>query len=376
MVILIDEYDDAINGSYGNEANDKIIEFIRDLLGNALKGNRNLLFGVVTGVVQIAKESIFSGLNNLYVNNIFDTEYDEEFGFTEPEVVKMLSYYQHPEKLGEIKEWYDGYRFGNVEIYNPWSILHFIQSNFTIEPYWLNEGNPRIILESMDMNGPDALRIVTELYNDGIVETDLNKNMVFADLQTMDGLLSLLTASGYLKAVPLDNGSWRLGLVNKEVKNGLLNQLVTGRWRPTYMNRMSKAILDGSPEDVKIELMNSLDTCVDSKLTRDERYCQAFSLGLLNCLTSAYYVRSEYRGGKEYADIALIPRDGKGPFAVLELKDEDKDVSDETMQNVADEALDQINSLRYYADLHGNIHLYGITTRQTDVFVSYRNITR
>ena len=108
VIVLIDEYDDAINGSYGNEANEDILEFIRDLLGNTLKGNGCLRFGVVTGVMQIAKESIFSGLNNLHVNNIFDPQYDERFGFTESEVMDMLSYYGHPEKLAEVREWYDG----------------------------------------------------------------------------------------------------------------------------------------------------------------------------------------------------------------------------------------------------------------------------
>ena len=165
-------------------------------------------------------------------------------------------------------------------------------------------------------------------------------------------------------------------MVNKEVRKGLLDQLVTGHWRPLYMNRISEAILNGSPNDVRVELMDSLDCTIDSKLTRNEKYYQAFALGLLNCLTSTYYVRSEYSGGKGYADIALIPRDGKGPFAVIELKDEDVDVSDERMQNVAEEALKQIKNLRYYADLHGEIHTYGIATRQTDVFIAYQKVVR
>ena len=376
VIVLIDEYDDAINGSYGNEANEDILEFIRDLLGNTLKGNGCLRFGVVTGVMQIAKESIFSGLNNLHVNNIFDPQYDERFGFTESEVMDMLSYYGHPEKLAEVREWYDGYRFGNAEIYNPWSILQYIQADFRIDSYWLNEGNPAVIFESIGMNGPKALEVITDLYNEGTIDAGLNKEMIFTDLSSMDGLFSLLTASGYLKAVHLDDDRWRLSLVNKEVRKGLLNQLATGRWRPIYMNRISEAILSGSPDDVRVELMESLDCTVDSKLTRNEKYYQAFTLGLLNCLTSSYYVRSEYSGGRGYADIALIPRDGKGPFAVIELKDEDADVSDEKMQNVAEEALEQIGALRYYADLHGEIHTYGIATRQTDVFIAYRKVVR
>lgn len=375
-IVLIDEYDNAINNSFGKLIHSKIMDFMRDLLSKVLKSNDSLQFGVITGVMQIAKENIFSGLNNLYVNNIFSDDFDEEFGFTENEVAEMLTYYGHPEKMTEIGDWYDGYRFGNAEIYNPWSILNCIQRKFRMDSYWLNEGNPTMILESMRMNGPDALRIITDLYNDGTVVTEINENMVFAELDNLEGLLSLLTGSGYLKAVPMGDGLYELSLVNKEVKNGLLKQLVTGRWKATYMNRISKALLEGSPEDVRMELMNSLDAEVDSKLTRDERYYQAFTLRLLNCLTADYYIRSEYRGGKGYADIAIIPRNGQGAFVIIELKDEDPDTDDDRMTKVADSALEQIERLRYYSDLHGLIRMYGVATRQTDVFVSYRSIKR
>lgn len=370
-IVLIDEYDNSINNSYGKQTHNAILCFMRDLLSNVLKSNDSLHFGVVTGVMQIAKENIFSGLNNLFVNNIFSKDFDEEFGFTEEEVVEMLSYYGHPEKIGEVRDWYDGYRFGDADIYNPWSILNYIQRRFETKPYWLNEGNPAIILESMGMNGPDALRIVTGLYNGTAVITELNESMVFTELDSMEGLLSLLVGSGYLKALPSDDGLWELKLVNKEVKDGLLRQLVTGRWKAMYMNRISRALLEGSPKEVQTELMNSLGAELDSKLTRDERYYQAFTLGLLNCLTEQYYIRSEYRGGKGYADIAIIPRDGQEPFVIIELKDETPGTDDGRMLEVADCALEQIKGLRYYSDLRGLIRMYGIATRQTDVFVAY-----
>ena len=375
-IILIDEYDNAINNSFGKPIHSKILDFTRDFLSKGLKSNDSLQFGVLTGIMQISKENLFSGLNNIYVNNIFSKDFDEEFGFTENEVAEILSYYGHPEKMREIKDWYDGYRFGNAEIYNPWSILNCIQMKFEMDPYWLNEGNPTMILESIRMNGPDALKIITDLYNDGTILTEINKNMVFSELNNLEGLLSLLTGSGYLKAIPADRGLYELSLVNREMKNGLIKQLATGRWTAQYVNRISQALLNGSPEDVRIELMNCLDAEIDSKLTRDEKYYQAFTLGLLNCLTTDYYIKSEYRGGKGYADIAIIPRDGKGAFVIIELKDENPGTSDEKMAETADDALEQIKKLRYYSDLHGLIRMYGIATRQTDVFVSYRHIDR
>lgn len=375
-IILIDEYDSAINNSFGTEAHDRILNFMRDFLSNALKGNDSLEFGVMTGVMQIAKESLFSGLNNLYTNSIFSTDFDEEFGFTENDVTSLLEYYGHPEKLDEVKDWYDGYRFGDAEIYNPWSILNYIRRGFVAGPYWLNEGNPDLILESLNLNGSDAMKLLTDLYNDGTTTVELSGDLALSDLDSISGLLSLMTGSGYLKAVSLENGLYALSLVNREVKSGLLKQLTEGRRKFLYANSISKALLEGLPDIVQEEFERFLDTQLDSKLTRDERYYQAFMLGLLNCLTTEYYIRSEYRGGKGYADIAVIPRNGKGPFAIIELKDETPDTDDASMHKIADRALNQIRNLRYYSDLHGLVRMYGIATRQTDVFVSYDELTR
>ena len=375
VIILIDEYDSAINHSYMTDIHNDVIDFIRGFMSQALKTNDSLRFGVVTGVMQIAKESIFSDLNNLSVNNIFTGDFDEGFGFTESEVMEILSQCEHPEGMRDVKEWYDGYRFGKKDVYNPWSILNYIRNDFKTDTYWINEGNPAIIMESVRMNGPDALRVITDVYNDGTVISTLNRNMTFSDLGSMEGLLSLLTGTGYFKAIEKGD-SWELSLVNKEVRKGLIDQIVTDRWRPIYINRISKAMLEGDAEGVRVELGNSLDTSVDSKITRNERYYQAFTLGLINCLTSRYYVRSEYRGGKGYADIAVIPRDGKGPSSVLELKDGTPDTDDSTMQAMADGAIEQIHRQRYFADLHGRVELYGIAIRQTDVFISHRSIDR
>lgn len=226
------------------------------------------------------------------------------------------------------------------------------------------------------MVGPDALRIVTELYNDNKAEAELNMKMIFTDLGSMNGFLSLLTGSGYLKAIPLEERRWELLPVNREIRADLLDQLVSGRRETDNINEISRAILSGSPEEVRTQLSKSLDAHMDGKLCRDERYYQAFYLGLLNCLTKRYYVKSEYSSGKGNSDIALIPRDGKGPFAILELKDEPGNTGDERMVKVSEGALNQIFDLRYFADLHGELHLYGIATRQKDVFVTYRKIVR
>ncbi len=145
VVILIDEYDHPLNSSYGKPFQHDIVEFIRDFLSNVLKSRKSLKFGVVTGVMQIAKESIFSGLNNLKVDNILSTSMDEMFGFTSSEVERMCSDFGHPEKFAEAREWYDGYRFGDADIYNPWSILNYVDSGFNPKPYWAGTSGNGII---------------------------------------------------------------------------------------------------------------------------------------------------------------------------------------------------------------------------------------
>ena len=130
-IILIDEYDNPMNGSYGNdEVHEKIKSFLRKVYGSALKGNAHMRFAVLTGVTRVSKESIFSGVNNFRVYDLFDKQYDEMFGFTQAEVEKLLADNGHPEKIAEAKEWYDGYRFGNVDVYNPWSILMYVDTGF------------------------------------------------------------------------------------------------------------------------------------------------------------------------------------------------------------------------------------------------------
>jgi len=139
VIVLIDEYDNAINNSYGTDIQKDIIDFMRGLFHKSLKDNDSLRLGVITGIMQIAKENIFSGLNHVDVNNIFTDDFDECFGFTESEVKEMLTYYGHPEKMDEVREWYDGYRFGSSDIYNPWSVLKYVKgSNYSGLPSYPN----------------------------------------------------------------------------------------------------------------------------------------------------------------------------------------------------------------------------------------------
>ena len=145
VIVLIDEYDSVVSSVTDVNIRRKILSFMKGVYSSLLKGNRSLQMAVITGIMQITKENIFSGLNNLVVNNILDTEFDEMFGFTDDEVKQICEDYGHPEKFAEAKEWYDGYRFGDVDIYNPWSILNYVQKGFKPGSYWVNTSNNSII---------------------------------------------------------------------------------------------------------------------------------------------------------------------------------------------------------------------------------------
>ncbi len=374
-IILIDEYDNPIHNAFGKPHHQEVLGVMRDILSSALKGNDSLAFGVVTGVMQIAKESLFSGLNNLRVNNVFSEDFDEMFGFTADEVKAIFEEYGHPEKFEEAREWYDGYRFGDADVYNPWSFLNYISSGFIPDTYWMNEGNPAIIWESICENGSDGMDLLVDLYNGNTVQGTMNTNMIFEDLSTIDGLISLLVTAGYVKAVKCSEG-FSLSLVNQEIRSSFLNRFINKIWNRVRLNSISKAILEGDHENVSSELSKSLDRITNRKIMIDEGRYQSLVLGLLDCLKDTYFVRAEYAGGNGYADIVLIPRNGKGPSAVIELKNAAPGTDDGSMDDISRNALEQIVNRRYFSDLSGDIHLYGIATRQNDVFISYEKIYR
>ena len=374
-IVLVDEYDSPMNYAFGRDAYDEIIGFLRGFYTQTFKENEHLDFAVVTGVMQIAKESIFSGLNNLYVNNVFSEDMGEAFGFTEDDVRELVEESGRPEMMDAVKEWYDGYRFGNRSVYNPWSVLNCISRGYSMKPYWLWEGNPRIILDSVRSIGFKAVESLSNIYNGDELRIKVRNRMTFSEMETTEGLLSAMAASGYLKAVP-SGDMYSLSLPNKEVREGLMDQLLACAWGSSYLNEVSEAILSGDPDSLSKRLQESLDRSADVSSLRDELDYGLFALGILDSLKDTHFVRPERGAGKGYADIAIVPRDGRGPSAVLELKRTGKRSSDKTMEEMAEKAVSQIKEKRYFAGLRGDILLYGVAFRQTDVFVRFERMEK
>ena len=207
VIILIDEYDRAVSDMFGEESPRPIMEFLGEFMNYSLKNNDSIQMAYVTGIMQIAKESIFSDLNNIIVDNIFSTISDERFGFAETEVKQILSYYGHPERFDEVKQWYDGYRFGDAEVYNPFSVMSYIMRGFKSSSYWVNSGGDTVLRWMLGrINGSNFSRILG-LVEGGSLTTDLTSSLRYASINTRDvPLYSLMVMSGYLKAVPAENG--------------------------------------------------------------------------------------------------------------------------------------------------------------------------
>ena len=201
-VIIIDEYDTPIQEGYAKDFYDEIIGFMRNFFSGAFKDNKNLSYGFLTGILRIAQESIFSGLNNLTVNSVMDEDYDQYFGFTESEVDKMLDYYGVSNKKEELKDWYDGYLFGNEEIYNPWSVINYIAKGCTPQAYWVNTGKNEILEDVLRTATDDITQKLYSLLQGESVIARIDQNVVYRLLsEDPANIYSLLLVAGYLKTI-------------------------------------------------------------------------------------------------------------------------------------------------------------------------------
>ena len=362
VIVLIDEYDNPIQHSYGMESQDKIIDFMRGLMTNALKTNESLKFGVVTGVMQIAKESIFSGLNNLYVNNIFDRDFDECYGFTEDEVKEMLSYYRHPEKFDECKEWYDGYVFGNAEVYNPWSVINYVNSGFEPKRYWAGTSGNDVIKTLLQCADDDVWDDLERLSKGEVVNKRLNPYIVYERIENNPGsIYSLMAMSGYLKAKETDYG-YDLSIPNKEmfeVYSEMIMGLYGGNDMAGTVLDLFKAMQKNDTDSMERMIHDLMKTTISSKVLDNEHSYQAYLIGMMMGFCGNYEIYGDtLESGDGFADIIFRKKKGPGCNLVLELK---KSGSEDDLQKDAERAMQQILDKDYAHSLEGKTLLYGIS---------------
>ncbi len=370
-VVLIDEYDSPLNSTYGRKSHGKILEFLKNMLSDALKGNDALNFAVITGVMQISKESIFSGPNNISVNNIFSTRSDEMFGFTSDEIRNLCSDYGHLEKYEEARQWYDGYMFGNAEIYNPWSVLNYVKQDFRPDEYWAGTSGNSIIatlLNKADGSVFDDLRILGE---GGSIARRIDAKISYADIEDLDGIYSVMVLSGYLKAVPSDDG-YLLSIPNTEMFR-VFGRMATDRFGSPVavaLDRFCSSLRRNDADGISKSLSSLLMSVLSSRVLDHEHSYQAFVAGMLLKLYGRYSLFADGERGKGYYDILLKSNRPCNPSIIIEFKRARANARDDTMRRISEAALQQIRDKEYFHGLTGDVLMYGIAVRGKDVVIT------
>ena len=372
VILIIDEYDTPIQAGYINGFYNEAIQFIRDLFSSVLKDNDNLAYGFLTGILRVAKESIFSGLNNVYVYSVLDEKFSEYFGFTAAEVEQLTQYYGFQKKLPEIKEWYDGYKFGATEIFNPWSVLNYLKNNCRPIPYWVqtsSNGTINEIIKSLDTETYHKLR---EIINGTAVSSIVTTNVIYPELKDKsDSIFGFLLMTGYLKSIKTSftargNLLCQLCIPNKEIENVYYNEILAQLEDGVSINtanNISEALLHKNGEALKAALNTFLLETISCYDTLNENYYHGLLLGMTAIFAHDYYTSSNRESGLGRYDIQLMPKKAGLPGIIIEVKAVAK-ASDESLKAVAAKALQQIEEKRYDTELSKagvtTVYKYGI----------------
>ena len=360
-IIIIDEYDTPIQEGYSKDFYDEIIGFMRNFFSGAFKDNKYLSYGFLTGILRIAQESIFSGLNNLTVNSVMDDEYDEFFGFTETEVQKMLKDYGVSDKEEELRSWYDGYIFGSKEIYNPWSVINYVSKGCLPQAYWVNTGRNEVLEDVLNTATEDITEKLFSLLQGERVVARIDQNVVYRSLsEDPASIYSLLLVAGYLKAPKKElqgDGAWlcEVSIPNREIaavyKSEILSHLMhIGALTRTTASRIAESLytldLDKLQKGIA-EYLNKSKSYYDSGA---EGFYHGLVLGLIAMMDNQYKIKSNRESGDGRYDISLFPREKRFPGIIMELKSE-KELNAEDLDSLSSEALDQINTKRYAEEM-------------------------
>ena len=341
VVILIDEYDVPLDKAFQNGYYKEMVSLIRGLFGQALKTNEFLQFAVLTGCLRVSKESIFTGLNNFEINSIVDIDHDEQFGFTDDEVMKLLYDYDRSERYPDVKEWYDGYHFGNADIYCPWDVINFAKklvSDPSARPsaFWINSSGNDMVKRFVDKADRTTRDEIEKLVAGGFVEKQLRLDLTYDEIDnTIDNLWSVLFTTGYLtkigevKVPDSESYAYKLVIPNKEVREVFILQIQ--EWFKAVvandddtMKLLSKAILDKDEKQITRQLnivMSRMISILDTKEpdAMKENFYHDLLLGLLRGSNPDWLIKSNRESGDGFSDILIEPEDPDAGI-VIEVK--------------------------------------------------------
>ncbi|MEE3393838.1 MAG: AAA family ATPase [Lachnospiraceae bacterium] len=385
-VILIDEYDTPIQQGFMEGFYGDVISFMRNLLSGGLKDNENLAFGVLTGILRVSKENLFSGLNNLAVNTVLDEKYSKYFGFTKEEVLAMAKYYGREDRIDEIREWYDGYRFGETEIFNPWSVSSYFYNDCVPKNFWINTSDNEILQEVMRKLTPEVAGELLGLMQGKRIFTQINTEVFYPRISDgPDAIFSFLLLAGYLtpegQLQETEVGTYAdLRLPNREIQrvyNKEILSWVKGTAGVNAVTQIEKAIYLNDPERLQAALRAYMMSCISSFDGAAEGFYHGMVLGLVASLSSRYYIRSNRESGEGRFDVQLEPKAKTFPGILMEFKAaaaSDK----EKLPDLAKEALRQIDDRSYKTEMQErgirNIVYYGISFAGKDTCVKIRKV--
>ena len=368
-ILLLDEYDAPIQYAWEKGFYDDMISFMRQFYSDVLKTNEALNFALLTGVLRVAKESIFSGLNNLMVCSVLSEDYNDTIGFTYDEVAKLAENVGKSDKLPEIKEWYDGYNFGGAEIYNPWSVIQYFQAKCKPGAYWVNTSANGIIQRMM--HGMDKMteRKLQRLMDGGSIWATVNENVIYAEIgKNIDDLYSMLMNTGYLKAANIDaenSEEVELQIPNKEILSLFRTEIfrnMNGYRGITCVRDMLDSMLNGDLDEFDMNLESILKNNASFHDTANgESFYHGMMLGFCVLLKDTHIVKSNRESGYGRFDLALLPKTSDGQGVILEFK---RAESEAQLQEKAKEALQQIEDMEYITQLQekqiNKVWKYGI----------------
>lgn len=357
-IIIIDEYDTPIQQGHPCNFYPEIVNFMRNFFSGGLKDNPHLAFGFLTGILRVAKESIFSGMNNLKTYSILDDGYSSYFGFTEKEVKDMLRYYGKDDKYNELSEWYDGYRFGNTEIFNPWSVINYISDNCFPKAFWQSTGSNEIIGEIIQTATPEITKDLYKLLCGEKIAAYIDTGVIYPEVQNNPySIYSFLLVAGYLKVAniyPQSDGNFMcdVAIPNKEITFVYEKEVLNRTNQNSLAISISQAIFSKDTQKLQALLEDFMVKSISSIDGANEGFYHGMMLGLCAILGNRYKIRSNRESGLGRFDIQLMPLTKGMPGFIFEFKhtkDEHTDLS-----ALADSSLQQIEAKKYDTELRDN----------------------
>ena len=323
-IIIIDEYDTPIQEGYSKDFYNEIVSFMRTFFSGAFKDNKHLTYGFLTGILRIAQESIFSGLNNLTANSVMDGEYSNYFGFTDSEVRRLMSYYGLTRKEAELKEWYEGYFFGDTEIYNPWSVINYISRGCVPQAYWVNTGRNEVLEDVLKVATDDIIERLNALLQGEKIIARIDQNVVYRSLtEDPANVYSLLLVAGYLKASKKElqgDGTYfcEVSIPNKEIaavyKNEILSHLLQiGAITRTTANKIAESLYANDLGKLQRAIAEYMDKSISFYDAGAEGFYHGLTLGLVALMDNHYKIKSNREAGDGRYDISLMPRENAYP---------------------------------------------------------------